>query len=131
MVGGHILPALGLFLTPPILSGRVFQAVGTSWSTALDATGQSGLLSQGLQFKPGQGPVELVQSIASRFGGLNRCFLSFHSSPDVEQSIQIMVMVHLGELRRLKVVLEIHWQHSGLGNLLAECGEFAGSQVPW
>lgn len=32
---------------------------------------------------------------------------------------------------RLKIVLGIHWQHFGLENLLAECGEFAGSQVPW
>lgn len=30
---------------------------------------------------------------------------------------------------RLKIVLEIHWQHFSLGNLLARYGEFAGPQM--
>lgn len=128
MVGDHILPALGLFLTPPILSGRVFQAVGTSWSTALDATGQSGLLPQGLQFKHGQGPVEQVQSISSssRFGGLSRCFVSFHSSPDVEQIIQVMVMVPLEKLKGLR----LSWGSTGSTLALGTCWLSVGNLCP-
>lgn len=129
--GAHILTALGLLLIAPVLSGRVFQAVRTSWSTARDARSQSGLIPWGLQLQHGRGPVELVQSITSsaRFGGLSRRFVSFHSGPDVEQNIQIMV--HLEKPRGLRSFWGMHWQHFGLGNLLAECGEFAGSQVPW
>lgn len=91
--GARILTALGLFLIAPVLSGRVFQAVRTSWSTARNARSQSGLIPWGLQLQHGRGPVELVQSITSSagFGGLSRCFVSFHSGPDVEQNIQIMV----------------------------------------
>lgn len=115
--GGRVLPALGIFLLPPILSGRVLQAVRTSWSTALDARSQSGLIPWRLQLKHGRGPVELVQSItsSSRFGGLSRCFVSFHSSPDVEQSIQIMVC--LEKPRGLRS----SWGRTGSTSALGTC----------